>query len=155
MAGQNGVVTPTLAAPGSEGVTVMLDKPRQVSLTLGTLYQAERMYERLGNLPFGTTQIFEDFVLQRLNATKLLVLLTCGLQAHDPMLTMDEVGGMVRMDRIMGVFDDIGKAWQEANPAPAPSTEESADASPPASTGLASGAEPATTSALPTPNSGA
>ena len=150
---ENGQVVP-LSAPGSEGVTIVLDKPRQLTLTLGTMYQAERMWERLGNLPFGTAQIFEDFVMQRLNATKLLILLTCGLQRHDPDVTMDQVGNWVRLDKIMDVFTAIGQAWQAANPEPV-APEETTESPPQrGGTGSTPGAAPATTSDLTTPPSG-
>jgi len=130
-------------APGSEGVTIVLDQPRQITLTLGTMYQAERLWERLGNLPFGSAQIFEDFVMQRLNATKLLILLTCGLQVHDPAVTMEQVGTWVRLDKIMEMFTAIGQAWQQATPEASPAdppAEEDVESPPDAGTGLPPGA---------------
>ena len=127
-------------APGSEGVTIVLDQPRQITLTLGTMYQAERLWERLGNLPFGSAQIFEDFVMQRLNATKLLILLTCGLQVHDPAVTMEQVGTWVRLDKIMEMFTAIGQAWQQATPDAPAAAEEDAASPPDAGTGLPPGA---------------
>jgi len=152
---ENGQVL-SLSPPGSEGVTIVLDKPRQLSLTLGTMYQAERLWERLGNLPFGSAQIFEDFVMQRLNATKLLILLTCGLQRHDPDVTLDMVGNWVRLDKVLDVFTAIGQAWQQANPEPTAAAEETSDSPPPpGGTGSTPGAAPATTLDLTTPPSGA
>ena len=152
---ENGQVV-ALSAPGSEGVTIVLDKPRQLSLTLGTMYQAERLWERLGNLPFGSAQIFEDFVMQRLNATKLLILLTCGLQWHDPDVTMEQVGNWVRLDKVLDVFTAIGQAWQQMSTETSTGGAETTDSPPPpGGIGSTPGAEPATTLGLTTPPSGA
>ena len=154
MAGSNGVVTPPLAAPGSEGVMITLDKPRRIVLTMGTLYNADRLYERLGGLPFDTSHRFDTFRLD-LTVTTILVLLTCALQQDDPMLTFEQVSAMARFERIPEILEAVSTAWAQGMPAPAQTTEETANASPPDSTGSVSGVEPGTTSALMTGPSGA
>jgi len=150
----NGQVHP-LAAPGSEGVTIALDTPRQFTLDLGVIYQAERLYERLGNLPFLTANILLPFVTRQMNGSTLLMVLTCGLQVHDPALTMEQVGRLVTMGRLTDTLTKMYEAWElSSEPQPQDAAAED-DPNAAGSSGSTSGAVPATTSDSPTRSSGA
>jgi len=149
----NGQVQP-LTAPGSEGVTIPLDQPRQFTLDLGVIYQAERLYERLGNLPFLTANILLPFVTRQMNGSTLLMVLTCGLQVHDPSLTMEQVGRLVTMGRLTETLTKMYEAWELSSE---PQGHDAAGDDPNAdgSSGSTSGAAPATTSDSPMRSSGA
>ena len=149
----NGQVQP-LTAPGSEGVTIPLDQPRQFTLDLGVIYQAERLYERLGNLPFLTANILLPFVTRQMNGSTLLMVLTCGLQVHDPALTMEQVGRLVTMGRLTDTLTKMYEAWELSSE---PQGHDAAEDDPNAdgSSGSTSGAAPVTTSDSPTSSSGA
>jgi len=149
----NGQVHP-LTAPGSEGVTMQLDQPRQFTLDLGVIYQAERLYERLGNLPFLTANILLPFVTRQMNGSTLLMVLTCGLQVHDPTLTMDQVGRLVTMGRLTDTLTKMYEAWELSSEPQAEHDAAEDDPNADGSSGSTSGAAPATTSDSLTSSSG-
>ena len=151
---ENGQVHP-LTAPGSEGVTIPLDQPRQFTLDLGVIYQAERLYERLGNLPFLTANILLPFVTRQMNGSTLLMVLTCGLQVHDPTLTMEQVGRLVTMGRLTETLTKMYEAWELSSEPQAEHDAAADDPNADGSSGSTSGAAPATTSDSPTSSSGA
>jgi len=150
----NGQVHP-LTAPGSEGVTIPLDQPRQFTLDLGVIYQAERLYERLGNLPFLTANILLPFVTRQMNGSTLLMVLTCGLQVHDPALTMEQVGRLVTMGRLTETLTKMYEAWELSSEPQSPDAAAADDPNADGSSGSTSGAAPATTSDSLTTSSGA
>jgi hypothetical protein len=99
--------------PMQEGVTVHLDRPRQISLDLWAGYEAERELERLLGQPVGSVQLLRDFALQTLSMTQLLVLLTCGLRRYDATLTLEQVGKMVPLGRLTYVLNTVLAAWEQ------------------------------------------
>ena len=151
---ENGQVHP-LTAPGSEGVTIQLDQPRQFTLDLGVIYAAERLYERLGNLPFLTANILLPFVTRQMNGSTLLMVLTCGLQVHDPALTMEQVGRLVTMGRLTDTLTKMYEAWELSSEPQGHDAAAADDPNADGSSGSTSGAAPATTSDSLTSSSGA
>ena len=132
--------------PLQEGVPLLLDRTRYLSLKLGPCYQAERETEALLNLPYRSVQVLRDLVNRKLSTARLLILLACGLRKDDPTLTMEQIGKRVFYPYFGEVFEAINTAWERemTNPAAqSPAIEESATASPPSLSGTTSGVAPA------------